>query len=107
MDLLDIGLYGAYVLVAVAILGGLGFSLVNIVTKRGGLLKTGIAIGAILVLFFVSYSLASDEVSLTQRAMGLSETTGKLVSAGLIMTYVAGILAVVALIFSEVIKVFR
>lgn len=107
MDLLDIGLYAAYALIAIAALGGLGFALITIVGQRGGLVKTGIAIGLLLVIFFVSYSLASDEMSATQRAMGVSATGGKLVSAGLIMTYVAGILAVLAMVYSEISKALR
>ncbi len=105
--MLDFSFYLLYVLTAVATLAAIGFSFLNIISKPGGLVRAGIGIGVLLVLFFVSYAMSSSELTAAQRALGVTESGVRLVSAGLIMFYIVLIGAIVALVFSEIIKAFK
>ena len=96
-----------YALIAVAAIGAVVFALINIVSKPGGLVRAAIGIGALVGLFFVSYALTSGEVSAAERARGLTEGTARLVGAALVMFYIAFVLAILALIYSEITKAFR
>src|SRR5690606_34586353 len=105
--MLDFALYLLYALLAIAAVGAIVFSLLNIVSKPGGLVRAGIGIGALLVLFFLSYAISGSELTAEQRAIGLTESSAKLIGAALIMFYIALIGAIVALVFSEIIKAFK
>lgn len=107
MDLLDISLYVMYGLIVIAALGAIAFALINIVSKPGGLVRAAIGIGALVGLFFISYALSSGEVTAIERARGVTEGTSRLVGAALVMFYIAFVLAILALIYSEITKAFR
>ena len=102
--MLDIGLYLFYALMGIAILVAIGFAIYHAIKTPGALVKTLIALGALAVLFGVSYALSSGELSNSNRALGVTEGTSKLIGAGLIMFYVAFALAILALIYSEITK---
>ncbi len=105
--MLDFTLYLLYALIGIATVGAIVFSLMNIVSKPGGLVRAGIGIGALLVLFFVSYALSDSELTPTQRAMGLTENGARMIGAALIMFYIALFGAIAALVFSEITKAFK
>jgi ABC-type transport system involved in cytochrome c biogenesis permease subunit len=107
MDLLDISLYVMYLLIVVAALGALGFALINIVSQPGGLVKAGIGIGALLGLFFISYAMTSGDLTTAERARGISETTSRIISASLIMFYIAFVISILALVYAEISKAFK
>jgi hypothetical protein len=105
--MLDIGLYIFYVLLFVAVAAALVFPLINSFKAPADLIGTGIGIAVILVLFGVSYGLSDSQVSRAAIAMGLSESSVKLISAGLIMFYIVLVLAILALIYSEISKALK
>lgn len=106
--MLDLGFYIFYVLLFIAVVAALVFPLINSIKSPGELVKTGIGLAVILVLFGVSYGLSSDgPLSANAIAFGLTESIVKLISAGLIMFYVVLILAVLALIYSEISKALK
>jgi hypothetical protein len=105
--MLDFALYLLYALIGIAALAAIAFALINIVSKPGGLVRAGISLGALLVLFFVSYALSSGELTTAERARGITEGTSKIVGAALIMFYIAFILAILSLLYSEIVKAFK
>jgi hypothetical protein len=105
--MLDIGLYVLYVLLFVAVAAALIFPIVNSISNPSSLLRTGIGVGVVLVLFGVSYALAGSDLPRSAIAAGLSESSVKLISAGLIMFYIVLVLAVGALIYSEISKALK
>src|SRR5690606_39825579 len=56
-----------------------------------------IGLGALLALFFLSYAIASGELTAAERARGLTEGTVRLVGAALVMFYIAFVGAILAL----------
>lgn len=105
--MLDIALYVLYAFFGIAAIAAIGFALINIVSKPGGLVRAAIGIGALAVLFFISYALSSGEITAADRASGLTEGSSKVIGAALIMFYIAFILAILALIYSEITKAFK
>ena len=105
--MLDIGLYIFYVLLFIAVAAAFIFPLINSIKEPGALIRTGIGIGLIVVLFGVSYALSGSYVSRVATVAGLSESTVKLISAGLIMFYITLVLAVLALLYSEISKALK
>jgi hypothetical protein len=105
--MLDFGLYALYVLLFIAVAAAIIFPLINSLSNPAGLIKSAIGIGVILVLFGIAYALSDTALPRSAIAAGLSESSVKLIGAGLIMLYIVFILAVLAVIFSEVSKAFK
>lgn len=105
--MLDFGLYTLYVLMSIAVAAAIIFPLIHSVSQPGALVKLGIGIAVIVVLFGLSYALSGSEVSARIAAAGVTEAGSKLIGAGLIMFYITLVLAVLALIYSEMSKAFR
>ncbi len=59
--MLDIGLYIFYVLLFIAVAAAVIFPLLNSIKEPAALIRTGIGIAAILVLFGISYGLSDSD----------------------------------------------
>jgi hypothetical protein len=105
--MLDLGLYVFYVLLFIAVAAALIFPLINSIKEPKALIRTGIGLAAVLVLFGISYGLSDSTLGRNAISFGLSESTVKLIGAGLIMFYIVLVLAILALIYSEISKAFR
>lgn len=105
--MLDLGLYLFYALLLIAVIAAMVFPVINSIKEPKALLKSAIGIGIVLVVFGISYAVADSSVNLKAAAMGVTESSSKLIGAGLIMFYVALVLSAVALIYSEISKAFK
>lgn len=103
----DAGLYTAYALLAVAVVAAIVLPLMHAGNSPGALKKGLIFIAGMVVVFIISYALAGSELTADQVAKGITSTTSKLVGAGLIMFYLAAIIAVIGLIYSEINKAIK
>jgi hypothetical protein len=105
--MLDIGLYTLYVLLFIAVAAAIIFPLINSIANPSGIVRTGIVVGIVVVLFGISYALSSSDLPRSAVAAGLSESSVKLIGAGLIMFYIVLALSVLALIYSEISKALK
>lgn len=105
--MLDIGLYTLYALLAIAVAAAIIFPLVNSLSDPRGLIRSAVGIAAFVVLFGISYAIADSEITDSAIVAGLDESSVKLVGAGLIMLYMVFVLAVLALIYSEISKALK
>lgn len=105
--MIDAGLYIAYVLLILATVTAIILPVVNAVKTPGALMKSLIGVGFLVVLFGISYALSGSSVSADNAARGITETTSKLIGAGLTMLYLSLILAFVALVYSEISKALK
>lgn len=103
----DAGLYIGYALFFVAVVSAILLPLLNSVKSPGALKKPVIAILVMLALFAVSYALTGSDLTAEQAAKGVTESTSKLVGAGLTMFYLISALAVLGLIYSEINKALK
>lgn len=109
MDTYDIMLYVSYALVVIGIIISILLPLITSLSEPKSLVKTGLSFLAILVLFFVCYSISTNEVLPKFEAApffltaGLSQTIGGM----LITTYVLTVVALGSIAITEFIKGFK
>jgi uncharacterized membrane protein len=106
--MIDFGIYSAYVLIGVCIVGILGFSLTNIAKNPGGAKSALVGIIALLAIFGITYAMSSGEdVNTLFAGEDVSETTSRIVGMGLSSFYVLGALAILAVLYVEVTRLFK
>ena len=100
MDFIDIGLIGSYALIGLCTLAAVLIPLYQSFGDPKTLLKSGIGIGVMLIVFLFGYFLADGS------SVGVDESTSKIVGAGIITTYVFFFLAIIGIIYTELSKIF-
>ncbi|MEQ8425649.1 MAG: hypothetical protein RIA63_13120 [Cyclobacteriaceae bacterium] len=103
----DIGLYVGYGLFLVALLAAVVLPLINALKSPKDLAKSGMGLGAMVVVFLISFGLAGSEVTAKYTAQGINESSSKLIGAGLTMFYIVFIGALVGIVFSEINKALK
>jgi hypothetical protein len=103
----DAGLYIGYILFFIAVASAILMPLAKSLQSPGELKKPLIAILAMVALFAISYALTGSDLTPEQAAKGITETTSKLVGAGLTLFYLISGIAVLGLIYSEINKAFK
>ncbi|MCZ8356108.1 MAG: hypothetical protein O9340_15315 [Cyclobacteriaceae bacterium] len=105
--MIDFGLYTAYLFFFAALLGAVGFAIFNASKSPGTFKKSLIGVGALVGLFIISYLLTGSAVSPEQAAKGITESSSKLIGAGLTMLYLSMAIAFVGIIYSEISKALK
>ena len=103
----DIGLYVGYALFIVAVASAAILPLVNALKPPKELVKCLMGLGALVVLFLISFGLAGSEVTAKYTAQGIGEGSSKLIGAGLTMFYIVFIVALLGIVFSEINKALK
>ncbi|MBN7817802.1 hypothetical protein [Algoriphagus pacificus] len=103
MDTYDILLYGSYLLIALGAFVSIVMPLIKSLDNPKSLLKTVVGIVGIAVLFFIAYSISSDEVlpKFTTEQINMTAEKSKSIGGMLIMTYILSILAIGGIVFTE------
>ena len=109
MDTYDILLYGSYLLIAIGAFVSIVMPLIKSLDNPKSLLKTVVGIVGILVLFFIAYSISSNEVLPKFEAdpFNLTPEGSQLVGGMLITTYVLAVVALVGIVFTELNKAIK
>ncbi len=108
MDLFDISLYAAYILVIVGALAALLLPIISSFSDPKQLVKGLMGIGILLVTFFVGYLLSGDEITATYIRNGIdAANASKMIGGSLIAMYMFFVVAFGSIIVTEVIKLFK
>ncbi|SFT66728.1 hypothetical protein SAMN04489724_1495 [Algoriphagus locisalis] len=109
MDTYDILLYGSYILIAVGAVVAVLMPLIKSLDNPKSLLKTAVGIVGIVVLFFIAYSISSNEVLPKFEASPFNLTPGgsQLVGGMLITTYILAIVALASIVLTELNKAIK
>ncbi|MEK6780504.1 MAG: hypothetical protein AABY93_02290 [Bacteroidota bacterium] len=107
MDTYDVGIYACYVLLVVTVIVAVVFPLIHILKNPKGLVKSGMGVGGLLILFIISYSLSGSEVTIKYTTMGVGESGSKFIGAGLIMFYIILIATIITMAYSEINKALK
>ncbi len=107
MDSFDIFLYLGYTLVIVAALAAIVLPLINALGNPGGLLKSGIGVIAIVVIYFISYAMSGAEVTAAYSKYEVGPELSKAVGGSLIMAYILLGISVIGIIYTEVSKIIK
>jgi len=106
MDSIDIILYVADFLVIAGIILAVVMPLIKSFDDPKSLLKSALAIVALIVLFFIAYSISDGEVlpKFAADPFNLTEGMSKFVGGTLIMTYFLTIVALAGIVITEISK---
>ncbi|HCM76875.1 MAG TPA: hypothetical protein DIS90_10865 [Cytophagales bacterium] len=103
----DIGLYVGYGLLLVALAAAVILPLINALKAPKELLKSGMGLGALVVVFLISFGLSGSEVTAKYTAQGVGESSSKMIGAGLTMFYIVFFIALLGIVFSEINKALK
>ena len=95
----------SYILLGISIIAALAGTVMTAVSDPKKMMGTGIGIGAMIVVFFVSYLISSDEV--LESYGDITASTSQMVGAGLITFYILLILAVLSIIYASVSRMLK
>ena len=90
----------SYLLLGIAILAVLAGTVMTTISNPKKLIGSAIGIGAMIMIFVISYVLASDEVLRTYG--DITASTSKMVGAGLFTFYILLVLAVLSIIYAGI-----
>ena len=105
-SLVNIGIILSYVMVAFAALTAVGFGIKKMMQNTKNTKKILYAAGGLVVAFIIAYLLASDEVLNSYEKYNTTASSSKQVGMGLITFYLYFFGAIVAILYSELSKVF-
>lgn len=101
MSFIDLSLWVGYILVAFSALAAIVLPLIQSFSDPKSLIKSGIGIGALVLVFIIAYAISSGD------APGATESTSKMVGAGLISTYVFIFGALGGIVYTEISKMIK
>jgi len=107
MDSFDILLYLGYTLVIISAVAAILLPLINSLGNPSGLIKSGIGIVAIVIIYFVAYAFSGAEVTQEYAERGVGPELSKAVGGTLIMAYILLGLSILGIAFTEVSKIFK
>jgi hypothetical protein len=101
------GIYVAAVLLITAVALALGLSLINVAKHPKEAKKSLISFAVLAAMFGILYSMASTEIPENLLAFDVSETIYKVVGAGISLTLLLGLGAVLSIVVMEVLNFFK
>src|SRR5688572_16435601 len=109
MDIYDITLYVGYFLILIGIVAAILLPLIQSMGNPRSLLKTGVAIVALVVIFFIAYSISDSNVAdrFATDPFNLTPGTSKLSGGLLITSYFLFIGAFLGIFITEISKMVR
>ena len=109
MDSFDIMLYVSYALVGLGAVFSILLPLIKSLDDPKSLMKTGLGVVAILVLFFICYSISTNEVlpKFEGEPFNLTPQMSQMVGGLMITTYVLTIVALVGILVTELNKAIK
>ncbi len=99
--MIDLGLIAGYVLVGLCALAAVVMPLIQSLSDPKSLVKSGIGVGALVVIFLITYAMADGN------SEGTTEGTSKMVGAGLLTMYVFVFLALAGIVYTEISKLIK
>lgn len=97
-----------YVLIVAGVIIAIISPIYGFILAPKNAIKLLIILGLVAVIALIAYSVAGNSFSETRlELLNIDAHTSKLVGMGLYFTYFAGIAAILAIIFSSVIKIFK
>ncbi|MCE2733070.1 MAG: hypothetical protein LW821_06850 [Flammeovirgaceae bacterium] len=105
--LISAGLWAFYILLIGGILLAVVFPLLHAFKTPDVFKKSLIGVGALVVVFGISWAISGSEVSAQQAAQGITENSSRLIGAGLTMFYFALFGSIIGIIYAEISKALK
>ncbi|MEQ6119391.1 hypothetical protein [Reichenbachiella sp. MALMAid0571] len=108
MDSIDIILYISYALTILAAIAAIVFPIINSVSDPKSLIKSGLGLVALVVVFGISWALAGSEFTEYQASeFEMNASLSKFVGGTLIMMYILTGIAIVGIVYTEFSKMIK
>lgn len=104
----DLVMYWTYILLAITVILLLVFPIKSFITNPKKGFRFLIAVVGFIIIYGISYALASGETNATiYEVQNISTSVSRLIGAGMIMTFIIGGFALLGLIISGLLKAFK
>ncbi|WP_020533874.1 hypothetical protein [Flexithrix dorotheae] len=109
MDLViaDYGLRAAYILVILAAIVAVVMPIIKSVQDPKSIIGSLVGIAVLVVVYFIGYALAGDEVTPKYMEFDVDSGMSKLIGGALTMFYIMLVVAFLGIIYTEVSKLFK
>lgn len=104
MDSIDIALYASYILVLVAAVAAVVLPLIQSLDDPSSLIKSGIGLAALVVVFLIGYAISGSEVLPSYAEFNVDAGLSKFIGGLLTMMYILIFVAIGGIIYTEVAK---
>ena len=101
-------LFWGYALIIVIVVATVLAALLNILSNPKKAIKFLIILGLVAVVAVLAFMISGNEYTTTQLVkLKITETTSRIVGAGLIITYLLGIVALLSIVYATVSSIFK
>ena len=105
-SLINIGIILTYLMIGFATFAAIGFGIKKMLSNQNSSKKTLYSIGGLVLIFIISYLMSSDEILGSYEKYEITSSTAKQVGMGLMTFYILAIVAIGAILYSELSKKF-
>ncbi|NJL15770.1 MAG: hypothetical protein HC913_24025 [Microscillaceae bacterium] len=103
----DIGLQASYVLFILAIIGIIFGFVITALTNPASILRTGIGVVVILIIWGLSYAIAGNEVNEVYETFKVDAGLSKMIGSFLTLTGILGLITILGIVATEVLSAIR
>ena len=100
-------LYLGYALIGICAAAAIILPTINALNDPGTLIKSGIGLGGLVVVFVISWAISGNEVLPAYTGFGIDAGLSKFVGGMLTMMYLLAFIAIIGIIYTEISKVFK
>lgn len=105
--MIDFALIVGYALIGIAALAAIVLPLIGALSDPKSLAASGIGIAGLFVVFLIGYLISGSEVTATYTQFGVDATLSKIIGGAVTMMYLLILIIFVAILYSEISKLFR
>jgi len=106
--IVNIGIIVAYILIVIGVVTAVVFPLINAMSEPKTLVKSGIGVAAILVVFGIGYALSDSALTAKFIQSGVeTEGLSKMIGGALTMVYLLMGVAIIGIVYTEFSKAFK
>ena len=105
--MIDLILYLGYALILICTATAIIMPTINAFNDPGTLVKSGIGLGGLVVVFLISWAISGSEVLPAYTEFGIDAGLSKFVGGGLTMMYLLAFIAIAGIVYTEISKIFK
>ena len=103
-----IGIIVSYILIGISVAIIIGFAVIKVASDFSKSKNSIIGLVALVLIFIIAYATSSGADYINYKAdMGITESTSKLVNAGLVTFLIVGAIAIVSILYAEINKALK
>ena len=106
--IVNVGIIVAYVLIVIGVVSAIVFPLINAISEPKLLVKSGLGVVAVLVVFGIGYALSDSNLTAKFIQSGVeTENLSKTIGGALTMVYLLMGVAIIGIVYTEFSKAFK